>query len=335
MAYLKINRENFFYNLNEIALKTGSVDKIAIVLKDNAYGHGLNIMAKLSSSFGVTTAVVRDEYEANEIYELFDSIIILNGKATQNRKFRFTINSIEDIQNAQKYSKIDLKIDTGMHRNGVSVKELDEALRLVVDKELHLVGVMTHYRSADDLSSEFFWQKKVFEEVKEFVLDRGFKGVEFHSHNSAALFRQTSFSEDLARVGLAAYGYLEIDSSFSVPELRPVKSLYAKRVSTRELSKSQRVGYGGTFTASKNMIVSTYDLGYGDGWPRAVDLDPYILPKGSKVLGRVSMDFISVESVEDDICIMDNAKDLAKYLNTIVYEVLTSTEPKGPTLIMP
>ena len=49
MAFIKINKQNFYYNLNQIALKTGSVEKIAIVLKDNAYGHGLDTMAKLAS----------------------------------------------------------------------------------------------------------------------------------------------------------------------------------------------------------------------------------------------------------------------------------------------
>jgi alanine racemase len=53
MAFIKINKQNFYHNLNQIALKTGSVDKIAIVLKDNAYGHGLELMAKLASEFGI------------------------------------------------------------------------------------------------------------------------------------------------------------------------------------------------------------------------------------------------------------------------------------------
>ena len=47
MAFIKINKQNFYHNLNQIALKTGSIEKIAIVLKDNAYGHGLELMGKL------------------------------------------------------------------------------------------------------------------------------------------------------------------------------------------------------------------------------------------------------------------------------------------------
>ena len=66
MAFIKINKQNFYHNLNQIALKTGSVDKIAIVLKDNAYGHGLELMGRLASEFGIKHAVVRKTVETSE-----------------------------------------------------------------------------------------------------------------------------------------------------------------------------------------------------------------------------------------------------------------------------
>ncbi|MBN2721789.1 MAG: alanine racemase, partial [Campylobacterales bacterium] len=60
MAYITLNRSNFYHNLSQIALKTGSLEKIAIVLKDNAYGHGAIPMARLASEFGIRKAVVRN-----------------------------------------------------------------------------------------------------------------------------------------------------------------------------------------------------------------------------------------------------------------------------------
>ena len=71
MAFIKINKQNFFHNLNQIALKTGSKEKIAIVLKDNAYGHGLECMAALASEFGIQHAVVRSRAEAKKIETFF------------------------------------------------------------------------------------------------------------------------------------------------------------------------------------------------------------------------------------------------------------------------
>jgi len=330
MAFIKINKQNFYYNLNQIALKTGSVDKIAIVLKDNAYGHGLEVMAKLSNGFGIKHAVVRDTTEANKIKSLFETVLVLGGKSETDEVFSFVLNGLEDIKTASKGAKVELKVDTGMHRNGIALDELDVALALIKEQGLNLTGVMTHFRSADELSSELFWQQKRFEAVKEKVKKSGFTNVRFHSHNSAAILRTKSFDEDLVRVGIGAYGYNELPSPFDKIELKPVMTLYAKKVSTRVLKAGERVGYGGDFISPKEMLVSTYDLGYGDGWCRGDSTQPYVTSEGLSILGRVSMDFISLESDKEEVCVMDDAQKSAKQLRTISYEVTTALSPEIP-----
>jgi len=324
MAFIKINKANFYHNLNQIALQTGSVDKIAIVLKDNAYGHGLELMAKLTSEYGVKHAVVRDITEARTVQKYFDTVLVLAGECANEEGFSFAINSLDDIRKFSKGTRVELKVDTGMHRNGVSVEELPMALEQIKDKALNLVGLMTHYRSADTLSSEYFWQRKRFEEVVKEVKSFGFTDLRIHSHNSAAILRTKSYDEDLVRVGIAAYGYNELDSAFEKIELKPVLSLHAKKVATKQLKPSESVGYGATFSADKNMTISTYNIGYGDGWPRSCAVEPYETEEGLEVLGRVSMDLMSFESDEDEICIMSDAQKAAEHFGTISYEVITS-----------
>lgn len=324
MATIEINKENFYHNLNQIALKTGSIDKIAMVFKDNAYGHGLKLMAKLASDFGIKHAVVRKLTEAKEIKSLFKSILVLSDKIVKDNICSFAINSLEDIKQTQKGAKVELKVDTGMHRNGVAIDELEEALDAIKAKELDLVGVMTHFRSADKLGSELFWQHKQFEIVKSRVKDLGFKNIRFHSHNSAAILRAKNFDEDLVRVGIGAYGYNELSTPFDKVELKPVLSLYAKKISTRVLKEGERIGYAGDFIASKDMRVSTYDLGYGDGWCRGDSSNAFITAEGLAFLGRVSMDFISLECTKEKICLMNDAKEAAKQLGTISYEIVTA-----------
>ncbi|UPT77297.1 alanine racemase [Sulfurovum sp. XGS-02] len=330
MAFIKINKQNFYHNLNQIALKTGSVEKIAIVLKDNAYGHGLELMGKLASEFGIKHAVVRKTAEAEQIRSLFETILILGDSIINDEKYSFTINTLEDIKKAQKGAKVELKVDTGMHRNGIALDELDEAFALIEAQGLHLVGVMTHYRSADELSSEFFWQQKQFERVKERVKEAGFRNVRVHSHNSAAILRTKSFDEDLVRVGIGVYGYSELPDSFDEAVLRPVMSLYAKKISTRALSAGERLGYGGDYTAAEDMTISTYDLGYGDGWFRGESRQPYVTSEGLPVLGRVSMDSISLESEKDEVCVMSDAQTAAKQFGTISYEITTALSATLP-----
>jgi alanine racemase len=72
------------------------------------------------------------------------------------------------------------------------------------------------------------------------------------------------------------------------------------------------------------MTVSTYDLGYGDGWFRGDSAYPFITAEGLPVLGRVSMDFMTLESNKEEVCVMNDAKEAAKQLSTISYEVITA-----------
>ena len=330
MAFIKINKQNFYHNLNQIALKTGSVEKIAIVLKDNAYGHGLELMGRLASEFGIKHAVVRKTVEAALIKPLFETILVLGDSIIKDDVYSFAINTLEDIKQAQKGAKVELKVDTGMHRNGIALDELDEALDLIKEQGLNLTGVMTHYRSADELSSELFWQQKQFEVVKQKVKEAGFTEVRVHSHNSAAILRMKSFDEDLVRVGIGAYGYNELPDPFDEVALRPVLSLHAKKISNRTLKAGERIGYGGDFIVADEMTVSTYDLGYGDGWCRGDAQKPYITGEGLPVLGRVSMDFISLASEQDEVCVMNDAQEAAKQLGTISYEITTALSVEIP-----
>jgi len=323
MAFIKINKENFFHNLSQFVSKTGSKEQIGIVLKDNAYGHGLELMAKLSQEFGLTQAVVRTHSEAKIIKPYFKHILVLGDRAVCDTVCSFTLNSLEDISKAQKGSMVELKVDTGMHRNGIAMDELEMALEQIKEKELILKGVMTHNRSADELSSELFWQQKNFEKIIGLTISHGFKNILFHSFNSASSLRLPCDKQNMIRLGIGAYGYSELPKTYKTLELKPVLSLWAKKVATRTLKKGERVGYGGQFEAPREMTISTYDLGYGDGWMRSNGFEPFVTAEGLPLLGRVSMDYIILESQKDEICIFDNALEAGKQLKTISYEVMT------------
>lgn len=329
MAFIKINKQNFFHNLNQFALKSGSKENIAIVLKDNAYGHGLELMAQLSQEFGLTQAVVRDYAEARIIKPYFEHILILGDQAIVDDKCSFTLNSLEDINQAQQGSTVELKVDTGMHRNGIAMSELKEALVRIENKKLKLKGVMTHNRSADELSSELFWQQKNFQQIKKTVgvtmshNNYNSKNIRFHAFNSASALRLPCHKETLIRLGIGAYGYAELPAIYNTLNLKPVLSLWAKKVATRQLHKGQRVGYGGQFIAPKNMTISTYDLGYGDGWMRSNSMKPFVTAEGLPLLGRVSMDYVVLESEKEEVCIMNDALNAGQQLKTISYEILT------------
>ena len=331
MAYITLNKNNFFNNLDIIAKQTKSIDKIAIVLKDNAYGHGIIEIATMAKEYGLKKAVVQNNEEAYKVKNYFDYILVLNDIPTSfNPKIKYTINDLKSISKFPKNTNVELKIDTGMHRNGISIDELESALKMISEYSLNVEAIFTHHRSADDLSSEWFWQNKRFQHIKKSIENFSqlvdVKNLRFHSSNSAALFRHSNFTEDMARVGIAVYGCMEQNSCLEVQGFKPVLSLYATQISSKSLAKGSRLGYGATYELQDKHIVSNYDFGYGDGFLRVLS-NRYTTPKGHKLLGRISMDNSSFICDDEEILLFDDAKEVSKVADTIAYEVLTSLKP--------
>ncbi len=328
MAFIKIDRKKYIHNLNLISKRLKKKKLLMVVLKDNAYGHGIEIVAKMAKEEGIEEAVVKDFEEAKEISSFFNNILILNPSLEfkkYQKNFSLAINSIEYLERVPKNIKIELKIDTGMHRNGILPEKLNKALSIIREKNLNFFGFFTHFRSADELSGELFWQIKEWEESKKRVIKfckkSRLKIPRFHSKNSSALFRSSKKVDEYVRIGIATYGYLERDKIFGRVDLKPILSLYAKKISTRVLKEKQKVGYGGFYQAKKDIKISTYDLGYSDGFFR-VDPTKKIKIKDGYILGKVSMDYITSNSQKEEICIFDDTKELQKHFKTISYEIL-------------
>ena len=328
MAFITLNKNNFFNNLDIISKRSKAKDKIALVLKDNAYGHGILEIASLAKEYGITRAVVQNVTEAKKIEDFFEYILILaDFPQEKSEKIRYTINDIKTIKNFPKNTKVELKVNTGMNRNGIQMQELKTAFELIKKSELCLEAVFTHHGCADEMNEFFEMQNENFKEVKqssrELANKYGLSKLGFHSCNSAALFRTDDFNEDMARVGIAAYGCMQLPPAFDEKDLKPVLSLFANKISSRELKKGESVGYGATYRADGDYIVSNYDFGYGDGFLRVCS-NSYTTPQNVKLLGRISMDNSSFLSDEDELLIFDDARLVAEMAGTIGYEVLTS-----------
>jgi len=332
MAYITLNKNHFFNNLDIITKLTKTKDKIALVLKDNAYGHGLLEIALMAKEYGITKAVVRSYAEAKQIEDFFEYILVLADVPQEpNEKIRYTINDLQAIANFAKNTKVELKVDTGMCRNGIMIDELEDAFQSIKEQGLKLEAVFTHHSSADednkyfDLQNENF--KKVKQEAKVLAEKYGFAPLRFHSANSAALFRSEDFYEDMARIGIASYGCMSLPNNLHVKDLQPVLSLYANRISSRTVQKGECVGYGAAFEVKSTCRISNYDFGYGDGFLRSCSYH-YISPQNIAIAGRISMDNSSFLTDKDELLIFNNAQTVAKFAGTISYEILTALKEK-------
>ena len=328
MAYITLNKNNFFHNLDIITKLTCAKDKIALVLKDNAYGHGLLEIAKMAKEYGIVNAVVRTYEEAKQIESYFEYILVLADTSTSpSSKFRFTINDIKQIDKFSQATKVELKVNTAMNRNGIEMDELSLAFELIQKQQLQLEAVFTHHSSADEENQYYDLQNSNFEEIKREAKALAKKynlgSLRFHSCNSAALFREKNFGEDMARVGIAAYGCLELQNNSMQKELKPVLSVYANRLSSRVVQSGECVGYSATFRSQMQCMISNYDFGYGDGFLRSCS-NKYTTPQNIKIAGRISMDNSSFITDKEELLIFDDARVAAKIAGTISYEMLTS-----------
>lgn len=328
MAYITLNKKSFFNNLDIISNTAKSKDKVAVVLKDNAYGHGIKEISSMAKEYGIKRAVVFSNDEAKKAEEFFEYILVLGiNPPIKSKKFRYAINSLEHLDSFEKGTLVELKVDTGMHRNGIMMDELEEAFSKIKQAGLILEGVFTHHRSADELSSEWFWQNQNFKKVKqvskELVKQYGFAPLRFHSCNSASLFRHGEFDEDMTRAGIAIYGCMKLPKALHVEGFKPVLSLYATKNSSRTLKKGDRVGYGGIFDLKEDCVVSNYDFGYGDGFFRNSS-NIYKTPQDILQVGRISMDNSSFLTDKEELLIFDDASKAGEFYGTFSYEVLTS-----------
>lgn len=324
MSYITLSKENYFYNLsfiNQFVKK----ENMILVLKDNAYGHGLEQISNLAMEWGVQKVAVKNEYEALQIKDKFKKIIILSqnmrDSLTFYPNFIYAVNSIEVLRLLECGTKIALKIDTGMHRNGVLIEEIDECVSIIKQKKLILEDVFSHFHSPN--TSSFDVQKKQFLSVIESIKNNNLN-PRVHIHASNGFLKESDFFDKNeffvlnpgfdVRIGLLQYGY--------GLKLKNVLKLYAQKISTRILKKGESVGYNARFIAKEDMKISCYDIGYGDGIFRIDGINKFVLENGVEILGCMSMDSFSAIDCGDEICVLSDASHFANFFNTIEYEIL-------------
>lgn len=335
MAFITLNKSHLFHNLDLLCIKAGGKERIMAVLKDNAYGHGLLEMASLVREYGIRKVAVKNILEARLIASLFEEVLVLVDHPTSELlppTISVTIPSYEALLACEEGAKIHLAIDSGMHRNGIQEAQLEKSLEAIISKKLHVKGVFTHFRSSDELSSEFFWQVSVFERfkkrIKAFVAEHGLPEIAFHSSNSSALLRREGLNDEAyARCGIALYGYTTLHPFFGTYDLKPVLALWAQKLSTRILKKGERVGYGGMYEAKEDELISTYDVGYGDGFFRFDGEVPVCMADNKMSKGRMSMDSFCLGGDVDTVCMFEDANPLANHFHTINYEIITKLSP--------
>ena len=126
MALISLSEKAYKHNLRFIAKKAGGFDKLTCVLKNNAYAHGIKLIAPLAKELGVSFIALKSQREALELESFFGEgffrdILILSHRPNfeENERFIYALNDLKLIKRFKPKSRVHLVIDTGMHRNGI------------------------------------------------------------------------------------------------------------------------------------------------------------------------------------------------------------------------
>ncbi|HEX7345058.1 MAG TPA: alanine racemase, partial [bacterium] len=250
-----------------------------------------------------------------------------------------------------KRARVHLKIDTGMGRIGVNWSNalpfIEEALSL---KELEVVGIYSHFAAADEEDSTFTrTQLARFTHFLHQLRQLKKRLPVCHIANSGALMQYPDSLFDMVRLGISLYGCRPADTmSLSIP-LEPVLSLVSEVVFVKRVPEGTPVSYGCTWKAPKETTIATVPIGYGDGYPRALSNKAQVLIRGQRlpVVGLVCMDQLMVDCGDlrvefgDPVVLIGrqgedriSAEEVARWLDTIPYEVTTQINARVPRVFL-
>ena len=347
-AIVSISQSALTHNLSVVKQLTPGA-KVVSMIKANAYGHHLDCIHPLVD--GSDRLAVSELSEAEKLRAITQRpILLLSGVYSEGELHRAIsldchivvhhTSQIAIINSTQQAVNVWLKIDTGMHRLGLSATEYKECLSLFeVNSLVEVACVMSHFACADEVDHPM--NKTQLNNFKALTVKANNRSIA----NSAAILSQTEIAFDFVRPGIMLYGA----SPFNTPDnkLKPAMKLSAPILSIKTLQAGESVGYGATWVADKDTTLAVIGIGYGDGYPRHAKNGTPVLINGvlCPLIGRVSMDLICVDISSAKASVGDSAvlwgdeqlrvEVVANNSDTISYELLTGLSARVSFISVP
>jgi alanine racemase len=257
-----------------------------VVVKADGYGHGAIDVGRAALGAGATALCVSTVPEALPLRaQLPDARLLVMGPSSMREVAEAREAGLELVAAAGELPEgvpVHLKLDTGMHRWGLS--ELATPSRDVV-------GLMTHLATADTNPAFAEKQLERFRAATE-----GLQGLTRHAANSAAALRIPSSRLDAARCGIAVYGLSPFGEEPAREGLEPALRWESHLARVIYLQPGEGTGYGQTYRASEPTWIGLVPVGYADGFRRGLEgTEVLVGDEGTcRVVGTVSMDAFAV-----------------------------------------
>ncbi|MEK7602140.1 MAG: alanine racemase [Patescibacteria group bacterium] len=303
-----ISKENLLHNLHTYQERYPGIT-FAPVLKSNAYGHDIGTVARLLDRERIAFFVVDSYYEALRLRRHgIRSRILVMGYVRPEDIARsrlphvdFTLVDLAQVQKvaslARRPIRVHLKLDTGMHRQGITLSELSYAEDALKGQPLlELVGVCSHFADADGKDETVTTsQTKVWKEGVSELMSAFPTLTEKHIAATKGVRFATETDTNIVRLGIGLYGF-DTSPAQGAP-LKPVLEVRSLISSLRIVPEGDKIGYNATYTTGSDMKVATVPVGYYEGIDRRLSNKGSMLVKGiiCPIVGRVSMNMTSID----------------------------------------
>jgi alanine racemase len=318
----EVHVDHFISNLRFVRRQIGPRAQIMPIVKANAYGHSLEIIARAALQSGEASAFGVATEEEGVLLRAITSlpILVLTGALFAEidvfleHQLDFTLTDLETLRAIAARAgalglraRVHLKVDTGMRRMGVEPEDAIAFLREIesLSNSIGLAGLSTHFATSDEPDSPFFKQQiSKFETVVREARDAGIVIPTVHAANSGAILqapRESAF--DMVRPGIMLYGYapsFELQQQYGT-ELSPPLALVSQVVFKKNVKNGEGVSYNLRWSAPRDTSIVTVPIGYGDGYPRLLTnrAEATISGKSYPVVGTICMDQVMLDVGEE------------------------------------
>lgn len=284
---LFISKSALEYNINYY-LKNAKKNFIAVV-KNNAYGHGIEKIIPILEKQDVLMYGVSNLKEANELVKYTKRDIIIFDKLDDyhnlNENMIVTVVSkkhLKQLIDLNVDMRVHLKINVGMKRKGIDLFEFEECLEILKNSKLILEGIYTHYSShkIKILKKEFSIFKSVIDKLDN-------KDILIHASSSISSLVLKENVTNAIRVGVGMYGLKKLTKEMQ--PLKIVSELKCESKNSYPIKCLDRFSYHDLYLGKKGYVVMV-NIGYGDGLFYKEKLKGYVENNNIKEIGNRNMD---------------------------------------------
>ena len=327
-----------------------------VVVKANAYGHGMVRCARAALEGGADWLGVADITEALELRAagITAPILAWLHAAAEDFVSAVAADITLGITSAAKLeavalagagssapARVHLKVDTGLSRNGFAPAEwpsvFARAVELQAAGQIVVEGIFSHLSNTSE--SDDNAQQVEFERAIALAREAGLNPEIRHLASSLTAMTNPSMRYDMVRIGIAAYGLSPQDDRTNESwGLRPVMTVRARVSAVRRVPAGTGVSYDFVYRTAAESTLALVPIGYGEGVPRSASDTAPVEINGNRyhISGRVAMDQFLVDVGDAPLALGDevvlfgdpargepSAADWARACGSIAYEIVT------------